>query len=175
MPPLGQAQARARTRPPWTVRIVQGELLLLALLVAMAPALVAVVLVSLALISLDGNSGLPTLLASAGAALAMVAAGSAASTGVIFLSRGLGRGSRGAWATTLAAALVIAALVAVVIQAWLAPQLGLPSPLAAVAAASPAALAALLLLSPTTLRRLSGAPRRGIARPVTREERRAAA
>jgi hypothetical protein len=152
---------------------VQGELLLLALIVAAVPALVAVLLVSLALISLDGHAGVQTLAVSFAAALGMVAAGSATCTGLIVLSRGLARGSRPAWAVTLAGAVLLAVLAGFA-QAWLAPQLSLPS-LSAVVAASPAALAAVLLLTPATLRSVSGAPRRAPSRPVAQERPRAAA
>jgi len=173
MPPLSPSGA-PRPTPPWTVRVVQAELCLLALLVALAPALTAVLLVSLALISLDGHSGVQTLAISAALAFGMVVVGSAACTGVLVLGRSLGRGSRRAWAGTLAAALLLAVLSAWATAALIAPAFALPVRVTALVAASPSALGALLLLSPTTLRSVSGAPRRGSARPITPERRPAA-
>ena len=173
MPPLSPSGA-PRPTPPWTVRVVQAELCLLALLVALAPALTAVLLVSLALISLDGHSGVQTLAISAALAFGMVVVGSAACTGVLVLGRSLGRGSRRAWAGTLAAALLLAVLSAWATAALIAPAFALPVRVSALVAASPSALGALLLLSPTTLRSVSSAPRRGSARPITPERRPAA-
>lgn len=152
---------------------MQGELLVLAAVAAAFPALVAVLLVSLALISLDGHSGLGTLALSVAAALGMVVIGTAVCTGLILLSRGLGRGSHRAWAATLAAAVLVAVLAGGVTTAWLAPQLSLSSK-SAVLAAAPAALAALLLVVPPTLRPLLGARRRGSAKVIARDRPRAA-
>jgi hypothetical protein len=157
----------SRARTPWTVRIVQVELGLAALLVATVPALLAVLLLFLAILSLDGGNGLQTLALSAAAALAMVAAASAICTGIVFLIQSLGRGSTRAWACTLAAALLSGACAAWVTEALLAPQLGLAVTRAAIALAAPSLLATLLLLSPPTLRLVWGAPRRGIAHTVT--------
>ena len=156
----------ARRRPPWTVRAVQVELGILAALVALGPALIAVLLVSLALISLDGHAGLLTLGLSAAAALGMAVAGSAAAAGVVVLIHHLGRGSRLAWALTLAIALVTAAVAAGAADAVLAPAFVVSPRLCAVVCAAPSVLAALLLLSPPTLRSVLGARRRGMALPT---------
>ncbi|HEX6492356.1 MAG TPA: hypothetical protein VF112_02530 [Candidatus Dormibacteraeota bacterium] len=154
--------------------MVQAELCLLALLVALGPALIAVLLVSLALISLDGHSGVATLALSAAAALGMVVVGCAACTGILFLGRALGRGSRPAWAATLAGAIVLAVLSAWTTAALIAPALTLPARVPALLATSPSALGALLLVLPTTLRSVSGAPPRGSARRISGETRPAA-
>jgi hypothetical protein len=166
--PLPPSEA-PRRRPPWTVRVVQAELCVLALLVALGPALIAVLLVSLALISLDGHSGVQTLALSAAIAFGIVVVGCAACTGILVLGRALGRGSRGAWAGTLAAAILVAVLSAWAAAALIAPAFTLPARVTALVAASPSALGAMLLLAPTTLRSVSGAPRRGTARPISRE------
>ena len=163
-----------RPRPPWTVRVVQAELCLLAMLVALGPALIAVLLVSLALISLDGHSGVQTLALSAAAAFGMVVAGCAACTGILFLGRALGLGSRRASATTLVGAILLAILCAWGTEALIAPAFSLPARTCAILAASPSALGALLLLAPAPLRSISGAARRGIARRISRRTRPAA-
>ena len=173
MPSPAPPESR-RPRPPWTVRVVQAEVCLLAMLVALGPALLAVLLVSLALISLDGHSGVPTLALSAGAAFGMVVVGCAACTGILFLGRALGLGSRRAWAATLVGAILLAVLSVWVTEALIAPAFTWPARVTALVAASPSALGALLLLAPATLRSVSGTPRRGIARPISRETRPAA-
>ena len=194
MPPLSPSGA-PRPTPPWTVRVVQAELCLLALLVALAPALTAVLLVSLALISLDGHSGVQTLAISAALAFGMVVVGSAACTGVLVLGRSLGRGSRRSRPPApvaetraprtcyrdvtltfakLAAAARRCPVSRIALASRIAPAFALPVRVSALVAASPSALGALLLLSPTTLRSVSSAPRRGSARPITPERRPAA-
>ena len=173
MPSPAPSESR-RPRPPWTVRVVQAELCLLAMLVALGPALIAVLLVSLALISLDGHSGVQTLALGAAAAFGMVVVGCATCTGILFLGRALGLGSRRAWAATLLGAILLAVLFAWVTEALIAPAFSLPARTTAILAAFPSALGALLLIAPATLRSISGAPRRGIAGRLSRKTRPAA-
>ena len=163
------------SRPPWTTRVVQAELGLLGLVVATATALVAVLLVFLALISLDGGTGAQTLLLSIGAALVMIAGASAICTGIVFLMRGLGRGSFRAWAGTLVITVVGAVLAVVTAAALLAPALTISPLRSAVVLAAPEVLAAVLLVLPPTLRSLQRSPRPGQARPITRRRVRPAA
>jgi hypothetical protein len=163
-----------RRRPPWTVRVVQAGLCLIAMLVALGPALLAVLLASLALISLDGHSGVATLALSAAAAFGMVVVGCAACTGILFLGRALGLGSRRAWSATLVGAILLAVLSAWVTEALITPAFALPVRVTALVAASPSAAGVLLLLAPATVRSVSGTRRRGTARPISRETRPAA-
>lgn len=157
----------ARVHTPWTVRIVQAELAVLAVLVATVPAVLAVLLLFLAVLSLDGGSGVPTLLLSGAAALAMIITATALCTGIVFVIHHLGRGSSRAWAGTL-----VLALAGIVLAVWgtdalLAPELGLAVHRAILFLAAPEVLAALLLVSPPTLRLVWGSPRRGLAREVS--------
>jgi hypothetical protein len=153
--------------PPWTIRAVQAELGLLALLVGTASALVSVLLVFLALLSFDGGSGTPALVLSATIALVMVVAATAVCTGLVFLIRGLGRGSHRAWAGTLAAAVVSAIALVSVAVALLAPGFGLSTPRTAALVASPPVLMALLLVTPPTLRSVRRTARRDTAGLMT--------
>ncbi|HVS44314.1 MAG TPA: hypothetical protein VMU20_18835, partial [Candidatus Dormibacteraeota bacterium] len=101
-------------------------------------------------------------------------AGCAACTGILFLGRALGLGSRRAWATTLVGAVLLAILCAWGTDALIAPAFSLPARTCAILAASPSALGALLLLAPATLRSVSGGARRGMSRRISRRTRPAA-